>query len=154
MCQEEKISWLAAIKKRRKRSSPEPMTPQTTSVQYLQLLPRVTGASQAIKKHCPSLTKLSTDLPTLSVTRVLHLPIDNTQAAWLNHFLMNTNIPSDVCLKHQECGVEQAAPQGLSVSHGMSHNCLLLQGFSPRPWTWPWLMPIVTTPCWGSGASG
>ena len=55
---------------------------------------------------------------TLATTRVLHLPIDNAQAAWLNCFLMNTDISSNIHPKHQQCGAGQAThkvylyPQG------------------------------------------
>ena len=83
--------------------------PQATTVRYTQPQPKAMETGQANKKHCSSLTKPSTSLPTLAASRVLHLPTDNAQAGWLNHFLTNTDIPSDVHPKHQQCGVGQDA---------------------------------------------
>ena len=84
---------------------------QAASVQYVPLHPKAIETSQTSKKCCPSLTKPSTNLPTLTTTRALHPPFDDAQAAWLNDFLMNTDIPSNVHLKHQQCGVGQDAPK-------------------------------------------
>ena len=84
---------------------------QVASVQYVQLHPKAMGTGLASMKCCPSLTKPSIDLPTLTTARVFYLPIDDTQAAWLNCFLMNTDTPSDVHLEQQQCGVGHATPK-------------------------------------------
>ena len=83
---------------------------KSNTVQYIQLHPKAIETCQAGKKHCPSLTKPSTSLPTLAAVRVLHLPIDDAQVGWLDDFLMNMDIPRDVHPKYQQCGVGQDAP--------------------------------------------
>ena len=74
---------------------------QATAVWYIQLHPKAIETGQASKKHCPRLTKPSTSLATLTAAGSLHLPIDNAKAGWLNWFLTNMDIPSNICPKHQ-----------------------------------------------------
>ena len=81
---------------------------QATMMWYTQPWPE---AMEAGSKCCPDLTKPSTSLPTLATTRAFHLPIDDAQVGWLNHFLTNMDIPIDVHLKHQQCRVSQDAPK-------------------------------------------
>ena len=89
-------------------------------MQYIQPHPKAIETGQAGKKCDPSLTKPSTNLPTLTTTEGLHLSIDDAQIDWLDHFLMNTDIPSDVHPKHQQCGVGQDAPKVYMCPQGCS----------------------------------
>ena len=75
--------------------------PQATAVMYSQQHQEAIEAGQADSKCHQDLMKLSTSLPTLPTAWALHLPIDNAQVGWLNHFLTNMDIPNDVHLKHQ-----------------------------------------------------
>ena len=85
--------------------------PQATPVRYTQPCPEAVEAGQAGNKCGPILKKPSTSLPTLAAARALHLPIDNAQVAWLDHFLTKLDIPNNVCPKHQQCGLSQHAPK-------------------------------------------
>ena len=69
--------------------------PQASPAQYIQPCPKAIETGQIRKKHCPDWTKPYTSLPSLAATRMLHMPIDDAQAGWLNCFLMNKDIPSN-----------------------------------------------------------
>ena len=85
--------------------------PQAMIVWYIQPCPNAIETGQGGKKCCPSLTKPSSSLSNCSAARVLHLPIDDAQADWLDCFFTNTDIPSDIHPKHQQCVVGQDAPK-------------------------------------------
>ena len=74
--------------------------PPAAAAVYTQPHTGAVEAGQASNKHLPDLTKPSTCLPTHTVTQTLHLPIDNVQVVWCDHFLNNMDIQSDVYLKH------------------------------------------------------
>ena len=132
-------------------SDPEPSRttdPQAMTVRYTQPQTKAVETGQASNKQCPSLTKPSTGLPTLAATRALYLPID-----WLDHFLTNTDIPSDVHPKHQQCGVWQDAPKVYLCPWGCP-TTVYSQRVLPKDVTQPLLMPIATTLSWESGTLG
>ena len=104
---------------------------QATSVQYVQLHPKAMGTGQASEKGCPGLMKPSTDLPCLATARPLHLLISNAQVAWLDCFLMNTDIPSNIHLKHQQHGVGQTTPKVYLCSWGC-HTTAYCCGVFPQ----------------------
>ena len=90
------------------------MAPQVaTATQYIQPCPKAVETDQASKKHCPSFTKSPTSLAhSCTATRALHLPIDDALkwtgliTSWSTQTFL-----SDVCPKHQQCGVGQDAPK-------------------------------------------
>ena len=85
--------------------------PKSTTPVHTQSHPEAVETGQASNKCHADLSKPSTSLPTLAVAQALHLTIDSAQVGWLNCFLTNMDIPNDVYLKHQQCGVNQDTPK-------------------------------------------
>ena len=75
--------------------------PKATTAVYTQPHPQTLESSQASNKHHLDLMKLSTILPTLTAALALHLPIDDAQVGWLDHFLTNADIQNNLVVSWQ-----------------------------------------------------